>query len=135
MFRGVLFCECCGHPLMISKKKLDDRQEDIYVCMYHYSQPELCPKTHQVYHEMLSSYVLQQIQKLAKSMKRRRINSPIKEYVLIENLSTTIINEVIDRIEVGHLCILFCFRFMCQRSILFVQVCVLVHQMQQIKAV
>lgn len=102
MFRGKLFCDCCGHSLTISKKKLGDRKEDIYVCMYHYSHPELCSKTHQVYHEMLNSYVLQQIQNLARSMKRRKINSPIKEYAILENLSAEIINEVIERIEVGH---------------------------------
>lgn len=102
IFRGKLFCECCGHPLTISKKKLADREVDIYVCMYHYNRPDLCPKTHQVYHETLCSYVLQQVQHLARSMRRRKINSPIKDYAEIEEISTSIIKKVIDRIEINH---------------------------------
>ena len=78
LFRGKLFCECCGHPLTISKKQLLDRTADIYLCMYHYQHPELCPQTHRVYHEMLYPYVLQQIRLFARSMKRRKINSPIR---------------------------------------------------------
>ena len=103
IFRGKLFCDCCGHPLTISKKKLGDGEKDIHLCMYHYSHPDLCPKTHQVYHEILYSYVLQQIQHLARSMKRRKINSPIKEYTSIEDITPQTINEIIDRIEVGHI--------------------------------
>lgn len=102
IFRGKLFCECCGHPLMISKKQLVDRKTDIYFCMYHYSRPDVCPKTHQVYHEMLYSYVLQQIQNFARSMKRKKVNSTIKDYAAIEELSAEIISEVIERIEVSH---------------------------------
>lgn len=56
LFRGKLFCECCGHPLTISKKKLKYRETDIYLCMYHYAHPEVCPKTHRIYHEMLYPY-------------------------------------------------------------------------------
>lgn len=103
IFRGKLFCECCGHPLMISKKRLKDRESDVYVCMYHYARPDLCPQTHQVYHEILSAYVLQQIQHIARSMKRRKINSLIKEYSSIEKLTALIINDTIEKIEVGHL--------------------------------
>lgn len=103
IFRGKLFCECCGHPLTISKKQLSDREADIYVCMYHYSRPDMCPKPHQVYHDILYTYVLQQIQYLARSMKRRKINSPIKEYTSIEDITPQTINEIIDRIEVGHI--------------------------------
>lgn len=103
IFRGKLFCECCGHPLTISKKQFADKETDIYFCMYHYSRPDLCPKTHQVYHEMLYSYLLQQIQNLARSMKRKKIKSMIIKYATIEKLSAEIINEVIERIEVGHI--------------------------------
>lgn len=103
IFRGKLFCECCGHPLMISKKRLKDRESDVYVCMYHYTRPDLCPQTHQVYHEILSAYVLQQIQHIARSMKRRKINSLIKEYSSVEKLTALIINDTIEKIEVGHL--------------------------------
>ena len=103
LFRGKLFCECCGHPLMISKKQLKYRVADIYLCMYHYSHPEVCPKTHIIYHEMLYAYVLQQIQAFAKSMKRRKINSPIKDYAKLDMLTPEILDDVIERIEVGHL--------------------------------
>lgn len=102
IFRGKLFCECCGHPLTISKKKLVDGNVDIYLCMYHYSHPEICPKTHQVYHETLYFYILNQIHNLARSMKRRNINSLIKEYATIDELTMPVISNIIERIEVGH---------------------------------
>ena len=102
LFRGKLFCECCGHPLTISKKQLLDRTADIYLCMYHYQHPEHCPKTHRVYHEMLYPYVLQQIRLFARSMKRRKISSPISEYATVEELTPKILDDVIERIEIGH---------------------------------
>lgn len=102
LFRGKLFCECCGHPLVLSKKTLKYRETDIYFCMYHYKHPEVCAKTHRVYHEMLYSYVLSQIRTFAKNMKRRKINSAISEYATIEELTTEILDNVIERIEVGH---------------------------------
>lgn len=102
IFRGKLFCECCGHPLTLSKKQLVDRNVDIYVCMYHYSKPDICTKTHQVYHETLCNYVLQQIHHISRSMKRRKINFQIKEYATIEEITRPIIDEIIERIEVGH---------------------------------
>lgn len=51
---------------------------------------------------MLYPYVLQQIRLFAKSIKRRKVNSSIKEYVTLENLSADVIGEVIERIEIGH---------------------------------
>lgn len=102
LFRDKLFCECCGHPLTISKKQLKHREADIYFCMYHYKHPDVCPKTHRVYHETLYTYVLQQIQAFARSMKRRKLNSPIKEYANIEELTPEILDDVIERIEIGH---------------------------------
>lgn len=102
LFRGKLFCECCGHPLAISRKQLLDRETDIYLCMHHYLKPDECPKTHRVYHDMLYPYVLQQIRDFARSMKRRKVNSPISTYSAIEELTPEILNEVIERIEIGH---------------------------------
>ena len=102
LFRGKLFCECCGHPLTISKKQLKERTADIYLCMYHYHHPEICPETHRVYHDMLYPYVLQQIRLFARSMKRRKIGSPISEYAAIEELTPEILDDVIERIEIGH---------------------------------
>lgn len=102
LFRGKLFCECCGHPLTISKKQLKYRTTDIYLCMYHYKHPEICPKTHRVYHEMLYPYVLQQVQSFAKSMKRRKINSKIGDYADIQELTPEILDDVIERIEISH---------------------------------
>ena len=103
IFRGKLFCECCGHPLTMSKKQLKDRETDIYVCMYHYRRPDICPKTHQVYHDTLYLYILKQIQQFAKSMKRRRVNSSIGEYTTVEKITVPIVDAIIDRIEVGHI--------------------------------
>ena len=103
LFRGKLFCECCGHPLTISKKQLKEKTADIYLCVYHYQHPEICPKTHRVYHDMLYPYVLQQIRLFARSMKRRKIGSPISEYAEIEELTPELLDDVIERIEIGHL--------------------------------
>ena len=102
LFRGKLFCECCGHPLTISKKQLKYKTTDIYLCMHHYSHPEICSKTHRVYHEMLYPYVLQQVQSFARSMKRRKLNSKIGEYAEIQELTPEVLNDVIDRIEIAH---------------------------------
>lgn len=102
LFREKLFCECCGHPLMISRKQLKEKDTDMYLCMYHYSHPEICPKTHRVYHDMLYPYVLQQVQAFARSMKRRKVNSPIKAYAEIDELTPEVLDSVIERIEVSH---------------------------------
>ena len=51
---------------------------------------------------MLYPYVLQQIHTLAKSMKRRKINSKLSQYATIEELTPEILDEVIERIEIGH---------------------------------
>lgn len=102
LFRGKLFCECCGHPLTISRKRLKGRVADIYLCMYHYAHPDACPQTHRVYHDMLYPYVLQQVQGFAKSMRRRKINSPIKNYADVEELTPEVLDATIDRIEIGH---------------------------------
>lgn len=102
LFRGRLFCECCGHPLTISRKQLKEKTTDIYLCMHHYSHPEACPKTHRVYHDMLYPYVLQQVKAFAKSMKRRKVNSPISSFAYIEELTPEILAAVINRIEISH---------------------------------
>lgn len=102
LFRGKLFCECCGHPLAISRKQLKYREADIYLCMYHYAHPEKCPKTHRIYHDMLYPYVLQQVQAFAKSMKRRKVNSKISAYATIQELTSEVLDAVIERIEIRH---------------------------------
>ena len=102
LFRDKLFCERCGHPLTISRKVLKERTTDIYLCMYHYTHPEICPETHRVYHDMLYPYVLQQVRTFARSMKRRKINSSIKDYWDIQELTPEIINATIERIEISH---------------------------------
>ena len=102
LFRGKLFCDCCGHPLAISRKQLKYREADIYLCMHHYNNPTECPKTHRVYHDILYPYVLREIQTFTKGMKRRKINSAIKDYANITELTPEILNDVIERIEIGH---------------------------------
>lgn len=102
LFRGLLFCDCCGHPLTLSKKKLKDREVDIYLCTYHNRRPDECPKTHIIYHEVLYPYILEQIRSLARSMKRRRVNSPICQYADDGELTMDLLKNVIERIEVGH---------------------------------
>lgn len=102
LFRGLLYCSECGHPLAISRKQLLNREADIYLCMYHYKHPEVCSKTHRVYHEVLYPYVLQQILALAKSLKRRKVRSPIAAYAEIEELTPEILQSTIERIEISH---------------------------------
>lgn len=103
LFRGLLFCECCGHPLTISRKQLLYREADIYFCMNHFRNPDECPKTHRIYHEMLYPYVLQEVQAFAKSMRKRKVASAIKDYAKIDALTPEILGNVIERIEIGHL--------------------------------
>jgi DNA invertase Pin-like site-specific DNA recombinase len=103
LFRGKLFCSCCGHPLAISTKQLLDRKTDIYLCMHHYHRPDLCPQTHRVYHDMLYPYVLQQIRQFAKSMKSRKVNSPVVEYTTLQELTPEVLDTAIERIEIGHI--------------------------------
>lgn len=103
IFRGLLFCSCCGHPLSIAHRKLKYREEDLYRCMRHFTAPEECSKTHAIYHTALSDYVLTQIHALAKSMKRRKVASPIVKYLNVKSLTAEMLQEVIERIEVGHI--------------------------------
>ena len=102
LFRGLLFCDCCGHPLTLSRKKLKDREVDTYLCTHHSRRPDECPKTHIIYHEVLYPYVLEQIRALARSMKRKKVNSPICQYADIQELTPAILREVVERVEVGH---------------------------------
>lgn len=74
----------------------------MYLCMHHYSHPEVCPKTHRVYHDMLYPYVLQQIQVFARSIKRRKVNASIKEYWNIQELTPEVLAATIERIEISH---------------------------------
>ena len=102
LFRGKLFCECCGHPLSISKRQLLSGPTDIYLCMHHYHRPDACPQTHRVYHDMLYPYVLQQVRSFAASMKRRKVNSHLSNFADIEELTPEILDNVIEKIEISH---------------------------------
>ena len=68
----------------------------------YYAHPEKCPKTHQIYHDMLYHYVLQQVQTFANSMKRRKVNSKISAYATIQELTPEVLDAVIERIEIRH---------------------------------
>ncbi len=103
LFKGLLFCDCCGHPLTLSKKKLKDRVVDIYLCTHHNRCPDKCPQTHIIYHEVLYPYVLAQIRALARSMQCQKINSPVCLYSDIGELTPKILREVVWRIEITHL--------------------------------
>lgn len=103
LFRGLLFCVGCGHPLSIAHRKLTYKEDDIYRCTYHFRHPEICSKTHAIYHSMLYPYVLSQVRAFAKSMRRRKVKSPLAEYGEITELTPEILHSVIERIEVGHI--------------------------------
>lgn len=51
---------------------------------------------------MLYPYVLQQIKAFAKSMKRRKVNSAIKDYADIQELTPEVLDAAIERIEISH---------------------------------
>ena len=103
LFRNKLFCECCGHPLTLTKKQLKNQSADIYFCMHHYRHPENCPQTHMIYHDVLYPYILQEIRTFAKTMKKRKVNSPLKNYTSLEAITPNVLNSTIERIEIGHI--------------------------------
>ena len=88
--------------MTLSRKKLKDREVDIYLCTHHNRRPDECPKIHIIYHEVLYPYVLEQTRALARSMKRRKVNSPICRYADHGELTTEFLKNVIERIEIGH---------------------------------
>lgn len=102
IFRGLLFCSECGHPMSIAHRKLTYHEDDCYRCMHHYYHPEECKKTHIIYHQPLSEYVINEIQALAKAMKRRNVQLEISEHTNIEELTPELLRSVIKRIEIGH---------------------------------
>ena len=102
VFRGLLYCDCCGYPLSIAHRKLTYREDDLYRCMHHFYHPEACPRTHSIYHSALYPYVLAQVRAFAKSLRRRKIQSPLASYGDITELTPEILKRVIQRIEVGH---------------------------------
>ena len=103
IFRGLLYCSECGHPLSIAHRKLKYIEDDCYRCTYHFTHPEKCKQTHIIYHQALSEYVLGEIHALAKAMRRRNVQSAITNYADIKELTPDILNSVISRIEIGHI--------------------------------
>lgn len=102
LFQGRLTCAECGATLSIAHRVLKEREDDAYRCMRHLNYPKLCTKTHTVYHRELYDYVLSELRLLAKSMKRRMVVSPIVEYADITELTHDILDNAVERIEVGH---------------------------------
>ena len=41
-FGSLLFCDCCDHLLSLSRKKLKDREVDIYLCIHNNHRPDEC---------------------------------------------------------------------------------------------
>ena len=102
LFRDILFCKCCGSPLAIAHRKLKYSVDDLYRCMKHLRTPQECPKTHAIYHAPLYAYVLSQMRSVARSLKRRKVNSPITAYAEIGELTPEVLHTAIERIEIGH---------------------------------
>ena len=103
LFRGLLFCDCCGHPLTLSRKKLKDREVDIYLCTHHNRRPDECPKTHIIYHEVLYPYVLKQIRALSRSMRSQKVNSLICRHADIQELTPDNLRDVVRKIKIEHI--------------------------------
>ena len=81
IFRGLLYCSDCGHPLSIAHRKLTYREEDLYRCMHHHNRPDVCPETHSIYHSMLYNYVLAQVKALSKTMRRKKLGLQSKRQI------------------------------------------------------
>lgn len=103
LFQGLLFCSDCGSALSVAKRQLKDGEDDLYRCMKHMQRPDICLETHAIYQKKLYSFVLSELRSLAKSLKRKRLHSTITEYSAITELTPTILNTVVDRIEIGHM--------------------------------
>ena len=103
LFQGLLFCSDCSSALSVAKRQLKDGEDDLYRCMKHVCRPDICPETHAIYHKKLYDFVLSELKSLAKSLKRKRIQSGITEYSAITELTPAVLNAVIDRIEIGHM--------------------------------
>ena len=102
LFRGLLFCDCCSHPLTLSRKKHKDREADIYLYTHHNRRLAECLQTHIIYHEVVYPYVLDRIRALARSMKLREVNSPICECAEQTELTPEILKAVVKKIIVAH---------------------------------
>ena len=102
IFRNLLFCSDCGHPLSIAHRKLTYYEDDCYRCTQHFYHPSECSQTHIIYHKPLSDFVLNELHALAKAMKRRNVQSAIVDCENIEKLTPEILRSVINRIEIGH---------------------------------
>ena len=102
-FRGLLFCDCCGHPLSVAHRKLKDKEDNIYRCMHHFYHPNECPQTHAIYHSILYLYVLAEVRAFAISLRRRKVTSPLAEYSNITKITPEILRSEINRIEIGHM--------------------------------
>ena len=103
IFRGLLYCDCCGHQLSIARRKLTYREDDLYRCMHHHYHPDVCSKTHAIYHSILYPYVLSQVRAFAKSMKKRKIQSTVLDFGEISELTPELLKCAIERIEIGHI--------------------------------
>ena len=102
LFKGYLFCNRCGSMLSVAHRKLKYVEDDLYRCMKHIYRPDICPETHTVYQQKLYDYVLSELRALAKSLKRRKVQSSITEFAAVTELTPAVLNAVTDRIEVGH---------------------------------
>ena len=102
LFRRMLYCSECGHAMSAAYRRLTYTEDDSYRCTHHFTHPDECKKTHAVYHKPLYNHVLNEIRTLGKTMKRRKINSPIAEYADIDELTPEILQSVIRRIEIDY---------------------------------
>ena len=103
IFRGVLYCSECGHPLSIAHRKLKYTEDDCYRCTYHFKHPEICKHTHSIYHQVLCDHVLSELHALARAMKQRKVQTELSKYEDLKELTAEVLNSAIKRIEVGHI--------------------------------
>lgn len=103
IFRGLLYCSCCGHPLSIAHRKLVGREDDLYRCMQHYYHPEVCPETHAIYHSELYPYILKKVRMFIKMNFKQKKQEGVIQCKRISVLTPEIMNQVINRIEIDHI--------------------------------
>lgn len=92
IFRGLLYCSECGCKLGMGTREQSGDFCHFYRCNEHYLHPEKCPEPHQITYRNLYSSVLERVRDLT-------------AFIRVENIGTeltpSILNKLIDRIEIG----------------------------------
>jgi len=64
IFRGLLYCDECGHHMSMAHKPYRDKTTAYYRCMCHYHYPEQCGHTHYLRYDDLYQLVLRNVRQI-----------------------------------------------------------------------